>query len=761
MSKGKFSRSHKEGDEELLKKLSRALQEDETVILPQNAVDPTESPQDPTADPEDRSMPQWDFESFSDLEDLKANLFPELSALDVQSEDSEFHTRFQEIPPTYTPEEKAQIEETFQEVLAETEKKKPRSLSPKRKKGIIFFAAAIFLLTAVVFSGTALYHHFSDPYNHKILNGVMVAGINLGNMTRKQAEEAVSAAADAVFSHQDMVIRLPGQTLKLSPAATKIALKSGAAVKEAYEYGRNGSKEEQAQAFQDSMTKTVEIDILPYLQADEGYILRQFQGYADAYDSGYTPSSYALEGEQPPLDYDNFNEKNTTQTLLLILGNPGFHLDSQQALADVMKAYSQMDLEPDLKLQAGDKEPEPLDLNRIYKEYHIDPVNSSMDPESFDIISGSYGYTFDLQTARRLLTEAHYGDTVRVPMEYVIPDTLDHEVYFQDVLGTAETPHGNNKNRNVNLDIACKALNGIVLNPGDEFSYNQTLGERTAEKGYQAAPAYSGDKLVNSLGGGICQVSSTLYLSCLMADLEITDRINHGFLASYIDPGMDATVSWNGPDYKFRNNSDFPIQIQAEATEDKVIIKILGTDVKDYYIKMEYEMSNVLPHEIYEDHDASSGYKDGEVIRQGTLGHHVKTYRCKYSKKTNVLISRELEARSSYMSRDRVIARVKAPDPTEPSVAPETTPSNPEPTNPAPTVPTDPVPTTPAPTDPAPTTPAPTDPEPTNPEPPAPSEPKPTEPPAPPATEPPAPQPTDTSAPPPESSQPSAENNGT
>lgn len=717
MSKGKFSRSRKEGDEELIKKFSRALQEDETVILPQPTENPLDTHDDPRKEQEDRSMPQWDFESFSDLQDLQENHIPELSALDVHSEESSFHARFEEIPPTYTPEEKAQIEETFQEVLAETEKKKRKPRLPnKKKKKILLSMTALLVLAVLSVSGAALMHHFSDPYNHRILNGVTVAGVNLGNMTRKQAEQAVTAAAENLFSHEDMVIRLPEQTLKLTPAATKISLRVGAAVKEAYDYGRTGTSQEQEQAFQNSFNETVIIDLFPYLEADENYILRQLQGYADAHDSGYTPSSYALEGEQPPLDYDNFNENNTPQTLLLILGNPGFHLDARQALKDIMHAYGRMDMEPDLKLQAGDREPDPLDLNRIHLEYHIDPVDSSMDSESFDIISGSYGYTFDLQSARRLLAEASYGDTVRIPMEYMIPEVLDHEVYFQDILGTAETPHSNNENRNTNLSIACKALDGVVLNPGDEFSYNQTLGERTADKGYQPAPAYSGSKLVPSLGGGICQVSSTLYLSCLMADLEITDRINHGFLASYIAPGMDATVSWNGPDYKFRNNTDFPIKIQAESTEDKVIIKILGTDVKDYYIKMEYEMSDVLPHEIYEDHDASSGYYDGQVIREGILGHYVKTYRCKYSKKTNVLISREFETRSSYMTRDRVVARVKAPDPTEPPKLPETEPSIPEPTVP---VPTNPTPTSPPETEPeskptlppetTPTSPAPTE----------------------------------------------------
>ena len=687
MAKGKFTHSHKDGDSDIVRKFSRALQEDETVILPEPTENPLDTHEESDNQDERRSMPEYDFEDFSDLSFLKDLNIPELSALDTDSEDSGFKARFEPIPPSHDPTEDEKIEQAFEKTA---ERKKKRRIGPgfwaRSGKKLLVSLICIVVLLFLGISGYAVYGHFSDPYDHKILNGVYVAGVNLGSMTRKQAEEAVEIAADRLFSRQDMVIRLPDQTITLSPAATKISLRAGAAVKKAYSYGREGSRQEQEEAFRNSLSGTYEVDLLPYLEADETYIRKQLQGYADAHSSSYTPSSYALEGEQPPLDFENFNEKNTPQTLLLILGNPGFHLDADNALRQIMEAYADLNMAPDIGLESGDQAPEALDLNRIFEEYNIEPVNSSMDPEDFDVISGSYGYTFDLQDARRQLTQAHYGDTIRIPMEYVAPDILDHEVFFQDVLSYAETPHGKNKKRNVNLSLACKALDGLVLNPGDEFSYNAALGQRTADKGYQAAPAYSGDTLVDSLGGGICQVSSTLYLSCMLADLEITDRINHGFLASYIDPGMDATVSWEKPDFKFRNNSDYPIKISAEATEDKVIVRILGTDDKDYYVKMEYEMSDVLPNEIYEEYSPDSGYYDGQVVKEGTLGHYVKTYRCKYSKKTNVLISREFEARSSYMTRDRVVAVVK-PKPTE-STAPEVTePEVPTPTKPSETTP--------------------------------------------------------------------------
>ena len=174
--------------------------------------------------------------------------------------------------------------------------------------------------------------------------------------------------------------------------------------------------------------------------------------------------------------------------------------------------------------------------------------------------------------------------------------------------------------------MACASLDGLILWPGEEFSYNQTLGERTKDRGYKPAPAYSGTDLVASYGGGICQGSSTLYYCTLLADLEILERVSHGYEARYIQIGCDATVSWWGPDFRFRNNTNFPIMIKAEVSDGYVRMQLLGTDEKDYYIEMESEV-------------------------RGTSQTHryVKTYKLKYDKETGELLSRDYEASSSYL----------------------------------------------------------------------------------------------------------------
>lgn len=261
----------------------------------------------------------------------------------------------------------------------------------------------------------------------------------------------------------------------------------------------------------------------------------------------------------------------------------------------------------------------------IIKEASVEPVDAALNRETRQAAPGSYGFTFDREKLDTLLKSAAPGQTVRLEAELTAPQVLGQEVYFQDVLGFCQTPHSDDEKRNTNLQLACKALNGVILEPGETLSYNATLGQRTEEAGYQPAPAYSGVDLVNTLGGGICQVSSTLYLCSLYAELETVERVSHGFPASYMPVGLDATVSWGTPDLKIKNNSDYPVKLVAETQEGFVRVWIMGVETRDYYVRMGFSSS-------------SDGY--------------AKSYVCKYDRQTNERISREDCAYSSYFTDD-------------------------------------------------------------------------------------------------------------
>lgn len=529
----------------------------------------------------------------------------------------------------------------------------------KKKKMIMIglCCAAVVVLIGIVV-GVSMLLKGNSGGNGLIPSNVIVAGVDIGGMTPGEAKEALHRATDLTYANEDMVITLPDDVIRLSPDKTGARLDVDAVVEAALNSGHSGT-----------------IATLPYLELDLAYIRQTLEDYCGEYNSDYTPASYRFEGTKPALDAENFDESVPCETLILNTGTPGRFLDVEKLYNSILDAYSLHSFQVTAEVTDSEELPETIDLEAIFQEYCSDPVDAVMDMETFEVTGETYGYTFDLDKAQSLLLEAEEGAVIGIPMEYVYPEVLSADLegmLFRDVLGSYETKHTSDANRNTNLRLACEAINGYTLNPGEIFSYNDVLGKRTAEAGYKEAGAYVDGETVAELGGGICQVSSTLYYAVLLADLDVTSRTAHSYVSSYITMGMDATVSWGGPEFKFKNNTDYPIQIAAEISDGYVRIQILGTDEKEYYVKMEYEILETRkPEVIYKTyaHDNEEGYADGDVIQTAVTGYVVKTYRCKYDKETDKQISREDEATSIYMSRNKIIASV-LPEETQP---PETT----------------------------------------------------------------------------------------
>ena len=548
-----------------------------------------------------------------------------------------------------------------------------------RKPILVGACAAILILLGLII-GMVVSLNNTDADDGKILNNVYVAGVNVGGMTPEKAKIAIYNATADTYDTQTMTVTLPDTILQFTPQDTGVTLNVEKAVEAAYNYGRVGTQEEIAKAKAQALVGQYVLDLLPYLQLDAEYIHETLAQYGESFNSTYLSSSYTFEGEKPGLTAENFDESVPCQTLVLNIGIPGRNLDIEAVYTKVMLAYGQNIFEVDAS-EAPEEMPELPDLDAIFEEHCSTPVDAYMDMQTFAVTGEVYGYTFNLDNAKALLEDVEYGSTVRIDMEYMIPEVLSAELVSSlhaDVLGSCETPHTGNANRNTNLSLACQAINGLVLQPGDTFSFNDVVGERTAERGYRSAPAYANGETVSEIGGGVCQVSSTLYYCVLLADLEVTERQNHSYISTYIDKGMDATVSWNGPDFKFRNSSSYPIRIEAEVSGGNVKIQILGTDAKDYYVEMEYEVAGYLAEETeYKEfeYNNAEGYSDGDIVQKGVNGEVVDTYKHRISKETGKEISEEYVTRSYYKPKNEIIAKV-APKPTEaPTEAPTTAPT--------------------------------------------------------------------------------------
>lgn len=479
-------------------------------------------------------------------------------------------------------------------------------------------AAAVALACAL---GIPAVTRIMDPYNGQIVSDVSVGGVEIGGLTKGEAKKALQAAFGEQFSQKTMEIsfseagtvleklniRYPANSLLISPEESHAKLDAAAAVKAAYALGRT------------DLDGSRTMSLLPYLGLDEAAIRSVADSYAQQLAQLYQDSSYTIQGTAP--DVANYDESAPCQTVTLFRGYPGIEIDADALYAEILEGYNTGSFAVSYQGTVSAKKPVSPDLDGLWEQTRLAPEDPSVDLTSYQVIPGVHGYEFDLAEARQQFQNLAYGESTLISLHYTDPEIADEDAYFQDVLGHCETPHGDNENRNGNLRKACGMLDGLVLQPGQELSYNEALGPRTKELGWLPAPAYSGTKLVDSPGGGICQVSSTLYLASVYSELTIVERRNHGYPVSYIPLGMDATVSWGFADLKIRNDSPMPVKIQAEESDGYVRISILGTETRDYDVEMSYTVG----------------------------GRYVRTYMSKIDKETGEVISKEPYALSGYM----------------------------------------------------------------------------------------------------------------
>ena len=477
-------------------------------------------------------------------------------------------------------------------------------------------AGVTILILLLILGSFLLFRALADPYNCRILEGVSIGGVEVGGMTKHDARKTLKTAAEKTILSQNLTVFLPEEVWDLSADDLKLNVRR--AVADAYALGRDRSADEKA------------LSLAPYLAIPETSLRSRLEAYANSYNSTLTQPQYQLMKEAPDLTEAGFDPNVPCQYIQITVGTPESHLDVEAALAQIRATYYHgITAEPgtyrvDLEM-VTDQLPEAPDWEWLYTEYAREAVNADVDLETCNVIPATYGQTFDLEMHRDLIP-TNWGSTISVDLHYEIPEVLSKDVYFRDILGHCETKHTDDENRNTNLHLVCEILDGYVLNPGEEFSYNGVVGERTPERGFKPAGAYSGTRLIKDFGGGVCQGSSTLYNCVLLADLEVTERVCHGYTVNYLPIGLDAAVNWaTKTDFKFRNNFHFPVKIQAKLEDGYMKMQIVGVDEKDYYVEMR------------------SGRSDEE------LRIYSNSYKYKYDKETGEQISKELEARSSYM----------------------------------------------------------------------------------------------------------------
>lgn len=295
-----------------------------------------------------------------------------------------------------------------------------------------------------------------------------------------------------------------------------------------------------------------------------------------------------------------------------------------------------------------------------------EPVNSQV--ATFNFSTREFTFTNDMPGAKvdpddlyeRLTTLLDSGvtnTTVRVVPQRIEAEMTKAELMNRFGLISAYTTNTtDNKNRNTNIQLSAAAINGVTVQPGEIFSFNGTTGERTAAKGYKEAAAISGGQSKDEIGGGVCQTSSTLFNAVARADLEIIERNPHAWPSNYVEKGFDATVNWPGLDFRFKNNTDWPIFIVAAYSKQKVTVNIygmsLGPGVK---IDLESEVTRKIPKPTDINYVVNEELAHGEqkTTVKAREGYEVQTWKVWYQGDREV--KREILFKTTYKAYQQTV----------------------------------------------------------------------------------------------------------
>lgn len=417
----------------------------------------------------------------------------------------------------------------------------------------------IFVLLSLIIFGT---FSFINLTSTKIAKGVYIKGIDVSGLTKEDATKKISSYVSSSIPEEIKLKHNDFET-SLSTSQLSIYFNTEEAVNMAYNIGKNGNIFQKNTEILNTLFSKVNID--PGFSIDEEQLKKDLQDISSKLPDKVIESSCYIDDNR----------------LIITKGQAGKSIKVKDSANYITKEINNLNVQNNpLELITEDAYPNQIDLDAVYNEVHKDPVNAYYSQNPYIVHPSENGMDFaiSLDDAKNLLQEEK--DEYVIPLKVLYPSVTTNMIgteAFPDLLSEFSTKYAaSNKNRTTNLILASKKINGTVLMPGETFSYNKVVGERTIAAGYKEAPIYVSGRVEDGIGGGICQITTTLYNAVLYANLDIVERSNHQFVPSYAGPSRDATVVYGAIDFKFKNNRDYPIKITCSVSGGIANFKIWG-----------------------------------------------------------------------------------------------------------------------------------------------------------------------------------------
>lgn len=450
--------------------------------------------------------------------------------------------------------------------------------SNKTKKIFKIIENIIFLLIAIIVVAFTIFT-IVNVDNSTVAKGVSILGLNVSGLSKSEALEKINTQISIALANDITLVHNDYETT-ISLEQLEVEFDTEGAVNSAFSASKGSNIFENSFKKLSLMVKP--INITPEITLNEEILETAFSQISSQLPDSVIDSTYYID----------------ENTLTITAGKYGVVVD-EDSMANIMKdSIANLSyINNKIDIATIDKEPVLLNIDDVYNEIHKEAQDAYYTTDPYVVYPDETGIDFaiSLDEAKQMLETEQ--DEYQIPLKVLYPSVTTNMLgmeAFPDLLASYSTKYTtSNKDRTTNLTLASNKINGTVILPGETFSYNTVVGERTIAAGYKEAAIYQDGQVVNGLGGGICQISSTLYNAVLYSNLEIVERRNHQFVPTYVSAGLDATVVYGSQDFKFKNNRNYAIKIVSSVSNGVATVNIYGlSEADDYEVELSASVTN-------------------------------------------------------------------------------------------------------------------------------------------------------------------------
>ena len=514
-------------------------------------------------------------------------------------------------------------------------------IQPKKSKKSIVPIVIITILICLALFFSVIFA-LININNENILSGISIMNVDVSKLSKEDALKKINEIV-ASKETEDITLKYGDYETVINGKQFSIKFDTEKAINEAYNVGKDGNII--VNNYNILLTQILKKNIEIPVYYDEDALNKKIEDISSKIPGAVKQSSYYVEDEK----------------LIIVKGTAGIKIKEEEIKKIIIDEIKKIDNKNNIvTIHVENVEPDEIDLTKIRNEIYKEPQDAyvTKNPTKVHPHVNGVDFKITIEEAQKIIQEDKKEYTI--PLKITIPKkTISNlgEEAFPELLSTYTTRYdASNYNRSNNLSIAANKINGTVLMPGETFSYNKVVGARTIEAGYKEAGAYAGGVVVQSVGGGICQISSTVYNTALLANLEIVDRSNHQFETSYVAASRDATVSWGYLDFKFKNNRTYPIKITASAKNGVAKVSIYGIkEETEYEVVIQSRILSYIPYSVKYIEDSSLAQGKEVVEQSGHNGCKSEAYRI--LKLNGQVVSKTLLSRDTYDPMQRIVRR--------------------------------------------------------------------------------------------------------